>query len=81
MTLDPDEKALLESVERGEWKPTVRDDAARIRELARQQLRVDVHAGFDQLARGEGRSYDPASGRRLAARIKTRGRAMRSKTS
>jgi hypothetical protein len=42
---------------------------------APERLRVDVRAGFDQLARGEGRSYDKASGRQLADRFKSRGRA------
>jgi len=40
-----------------------------------------VQAGFDQLARGEGRAYDKASGRQLAERIKSRGRAARAKKS
>ena len=44
------------------------------RDQARDQLRADVQAGFDQFARGEGRSYDAASGRQLAERIKSRGR-------
>ena len=33
------------------------------RDHAREQLRADVKAGFDALARGEGRIYDKASGR------------------
>ena len=79
MNLDPDEKAWLESIARGEWKPTAGDDVARMRELARQHLRADVQAGFDALARGEGRSYYRVSGRRLAASITSRGRATRTK--
>jgi len=51
------------------------------RDHAREQLRGDVQAGFDQLARGTGRVYDKASGRQLADRIKARGRAARSKKS
>jgi hypothetical protein len=38
-----------------------------------------VQAGFDQLGRGEGRAYDKTSGRQLAERIKSRGRAGRAK--
>jgi antitoxin ParD1/3/4 len=51
------------------------------RDQAREQLRADVQAGFDQLTRGEGRTYDKASGRQLAERIKSRGRATRTKKS
>jgi hypothetical protein len=36
-------------------------------------------AGFDQFARGEARTYDKTSGRQLAERIKSRGRAARAK--
>jgi hypothetical protein len=39
----------------------------------------DVQAGFDQFARGEARTYDKTSGRQLAERIKSRGRAARAK--
>ena len=79
MKLDPDEKELLESFERGEWKPTSADEAARMRELARRHLRAEVQRGFDALDGGEGRSSDRVSGRRLSASIKSRGRATRSK--
>ena len=51
------------------------------RDQAREQLRTDVQAGFDQLARGEGRVYDKTSSRQLAERIKSRGRAARAKKS
>jgi antitoxin ParD1/3/4 len=47
------------------------------RDQAREQLCGDVQAGFDQLARGEGRAYDKASGRPLAELIKSRGRPPR----
>ena len=47
------------------------------RDQAREQLRADAQAGFDQLARGEGRAHDKTSGRQLAERIKSRGRAAR----
>jgi len=79
MKLDPDEKTLLESFDRGEWKPTNADEVARMRELARQHLRADVRAGSDALASGDGRRYNRVSGRRLAASIKSRGRARRTK--
>jgi len=49
------------------------------RDQAREQLHADVQAGFDQLARGEGRTYDQASGRQLAKRIKSRSRAARAR--
>jgi antitoxin ParD1/3/4 len=42
------------------------------RDQAREQLRADVQAGVDQLARGEGRVYDKTSARQLAERIKSR---------
>jgi hypothetical protein len=42
-------------------------------------VRADVQAGFDQFARGEARTYDQTSGRQLAERIKSRGRAARAK--
>ena len=48
---------------------------------AREHLRADVQAGFDQLARGESRAYDKNSGRRLAEQVKSRGRAARTKKS
>ena len=51
------------------------------RDHAREQRRADVQAGFDALARGEGRTYDKASGRQLAERIKSRGGATRTKKS
>jgi hypothetical protein len=43
---------------------------------AREQLHVDVQAGFDQLARSEGRAYDKTASRQLAEQIKSRGRAV-----
>jgi hypothetical protein len=51
------------------------------RDQAREQLRADVQAGFDQFASGEGRTYDMISGRQLAGRIKSRGRTARTKKS
>ncbi len=49
------------------------------RDRERELLRADVRAGFDQLARGQGKTYDRATGRALAERIKAEGRAVRSK--
>lgn len=49
------------------------------RDQEREMLRADIQAGFDQLTRGQGRTYDKATGRALAERIKTEGRAVRSK--
>jgi antitoxin ParD1/3/4 len=49
------------------------------RDQERHQLRADVQAGFDQVARGQGGQYDKASGRRLAERIKADGRLARTK--
>lgn len=49
------------------------------RDEARERLRADVQAGFDQLGRGEGRSYDKSSGRQLAERVKSRGRTARAR--
>lgn len=45
------------------------------RDGAPDRLRADVQAGFEQLARGEGRPYDKASGRQLAERMKAKARA------
>lgn len=73
MKLDPYEKEMLESFERGEWKPTNADEVGRMREFARQQLRANVRAGFES-ARAEGRVDDHAVGPRPAQRIKKRGR-------
>jgi hypothetical protein len=47
------------------------------RDQARDQLRVDVQAGFDELARGGSRTYDKTLGRQLAEQIKLHGRAAR----
>jgi hypothetical protein len=47
----------------------------RERDEARERLRADVQAGFDQLQRGEGRPYDKTSSRTLADHIRADGRA------
>lgn len=49
------------------------------RDREREMLRTDVQAGFDQLARGKGRTYDNTTGRALAERVKAQGRAARAK--
>ena len=53
-----------------------RDDKEHDR-LAPDRLRADIQAGFDQLARGEGREYDKESLRGLVDNIKARARALR----
>jgi len=83
VSLTPElERLVNEKVESGLYQTAseVVREALRLlkeRDQAREQLRVDVQAGFDQLARGEGRVYDKASGRQLAERIKSSGRAAR----
>jgi antitoxin ParD1/3/4 len=87
VSLTPElERLVNEKVESGPYQTAseVVREALRLlkdRDLAREQLRADMQAGFDQLARGEGRTYDKASGRQLAERIKSRGRAARVKKS
>ena len=80
------ERLVNEKVESGLYQTAseVVREALRLlkeRDHAREQLRADVQAGFDQLARGEGRPYDRTAGRQLAERIKSRGRAARAKKS
>jgi antitoxin ParD1/3/4 len=84
-TVTPElERLVNEKVESGLYQTAseVVREAVRLlneRDQAREQLRADVQAGFDQLARGEGRAFDKTSGRQLAERIKSRGRAARAK--
>ncbi|NKB16549.1 MAG: type II toxin-antitoxin system ParD family antitoxin [Sphingomonadales bacterium] len=64
-------RRLQEAVESGSYASNseVVREALRLlkeRDQAREHLRADVQAGFDQLARGEGRAYDKTSGRQLA---------------
>jgi len=80
------ERLVNEKVESGLYQTAsevVREALRLLKECdhAREQLRADVQAGFDQLATGEGRTYDKSSGRQLAERIKSRGRAARAKKS
>jgi antitoxin ParD1/3/4 len=80
------ERLVNEKVESGLYQTAseVVREALRLlkeRDQARQQLRADVQAGFDQSARGEGRADDTVLGRQLAERTKSRGRAARAKKS
>ena len=83
VSLTPElERLVNEKVESGLYQTAseVVREALRLlkdRDQAREQLRSDVQAGFDQLALGDGRVYDKTSGRQLAERIKSRGRAAR----
>ena len=87
VSLTPElEQLVNEKVESGLYQTAseVVREALRLlkeRDHAREQLRADVQTGFDALARVEGRTYDKASGRQLAERIKSRGRATRTKKS
>jgi antitoxin ParD1/3/4 len=87
VSLTPElERLVNERVESGLYQTAseVVREALRLlkeRDQAREQLRVDVQAGFAQLARGEGRAFDKTSSRQLAERIKSRGRAARGKKS
>ena len=87
VSLTPElERLVNEKVESGLYQTAseVVREALRLlkeRDYAREQLRGDVQVGFDALARGDGRTYDKASGRQLAEQIKSRGRATRTKKS
>jgi len=87
VSLTPElERLVNEKVESGLYQTAsevVREALRLLKEHdhAREQLRADVQAGFDQLARGEGRRYDRTSGGQLAERIKSRGRVARAKKS
>jgi antitoxin ParD1/3/4 len=81
VSLTPElERLVNEKVESGLYQTAseVVREALRLlkeRDQAREQLRTDVQAGFDQIARSEGRAYDATTGRQFAERIKSRGRA------
>ena len=85
VSLTPElERLVNEKVESGLYQTAseVVREALRLlkdRDQAREQLRNDVQAGFDQLARGEGGAYHKTTGRKLAEQIKSRGRAARAK--
>ena len=80
------ERLVNEKVESGLYQTAseVIREALRLlqeRDHVREQLRADVQAGLGQLVRGERRTYDKTSGRKLANRIKSRRRATRGKKS
>ena len=83
VSLTPElERLVNEKVESGLYQTAseVVREALRLlkeRDQAREHLRADVQAGFDQLARGEGRAYDKTSGRQLAERVKSRASGQR----
>jgi antitoxin ParD1/3/4 len=83
VSLTPElERLVNEKVESGLYQTAseVVREALRLlmeRDQVRAHLGADVQAGFDQLARGEGRTYDKASVRELGKRIKTKGRVAR----
>lgn len=85
VSLTPElEQLVNDKVKSGDYQTAseVVRDALRLlkeRDQERLSLRADVQAGFAQLARGQGRAYDKASGRRLVERIRSDGRAARSK--
>lgn len=85
VSLTPElERLVNEKVESGLYQTAseVVREALRLlkeRDRARELLRDDVQAGFNQLSRGEGRTYDKTSGRQVAEGIKSRGRATRTK--
>ena len=77
------ERVVNDKVESGMYQTAseVVREALRLlkeRDEARERLRADVSAGLDQLASGEGRPYGKTSGRQLAERVKSKGRAARS---
>jgi antitoxin ParD1/3/4 len=49
------------------------------RDQERVRLHSDVQAGFDQLGRGQSKSYDKTSAHRLVERVTSRGRTARAK--
>jgi antitoxin ParD1/3/4 len=85
VSLTPElEKLVSEKIRSGLYQTAseVVREALRLlkqRDQEREQLRADVQAGFDQLARGRGKRYDKTSGRRLAERVKANGRRANAK--
>lgn len=84
VSLTPElERLINEKVESGLYQTAseVVREALRLlndRDVARDQLRADVQAGFSQLMRDEGVAYgDAASLKALASRIKAEGRKSR----
>jgi antitoxin ParD1/3/4 len=85
VSLTPElEKLVSEKIKSGLYQTAseVVREALRLlkqRDQEREQLGADVQAGFNQLARGEGKRYDKASGQRLAERVKANGRRAHAK--
>lgn len=81
VSLTPElERLINEKVETGSYQTAseVVREALRLlkqRDDALWQLRRDIEAGFDQIERGAYSDYDPKSTRKLAARVKARGRS------
>lgn len=80
------ERLVNEKVESGLYQTAseVIREALRLlqeRDHVREQLRADVQAGLGQLVRGERRTYDKTSGRKLPDRVRSRRRATRGKKS
>lgn len=81
VSLTPElERLISEKVESGLYQTAseVVREALRLlkeRDQERERLRADVRAGFDDLARGLGKTSDRLAGQHLAARIKNEGRA------
>lgn len=80
------ERLVNEKVESGLYQTAseVIREALRLlqeRDHVREQLRADVQAGLGQLVRGERNANDKTPGRKLADRVKSRGRATRGKKS
>jgi antitoxin ParD1/3/4 len=76
------ERFVNDSVESGRYDTAdqvVREaqQVLETRDEARRRLQADVRVGFEQLARGESCAYDRATGRQLAERNKSGGRAAR----
>ena len=78
VSLTPElERLVNEKVESGLYQTAseVVREALRLlkeRDLAREQLRVDVHSGFSQLMRDEGVVYRVGSGKSLSQKVKAR---------
>lgn len=85
VSLTPElERLVNEKVESGLYQTAseVVREALRLlkeRDQARELLRADVQSGFSQLLRDEGVIYGAADTKALAERIKTEGRAKRTR--
>lgn len=80
VSLTPElERLINDKVETGSYQTAseVVREALRLlkhRDEGLVQLRSDIHAGIEQISRGEYTEHDRASLSRLAARVKVRGR-------